>query len=338
MIAKMIKGKGFRGALEYDLQKQKGQILTSNMAGQNPRALAKEFGRIRALRPNLTRAVCHVSLSLSPDEKLNDEQWKSVAASYLEHMGFANCQFVATKHTDTAHPYIHILVNRIGMDGQVVSDSKDYQRQESLMRRLEQEFNLQVVAPSREAKRKTLSKGEIEHSVRTQEPSARMLLQEIIDRTLHQGLSLELFAKRLEAQGVQVRLNQASTGFISGISFNLKGVALKGSDLGKNYTWKSLQKRGLTYEQVRPNQIANDQRIGRCPHEPNTEQDYSKKDRGDERGGKDGHEGEPARPARDAKIEQQHRIDKAFEKLARIQQDNDQRDSANRSRGQGLSR
>ncbi|SHN71605.1 relaxase/mobilization nuclease domain-containing protein [Desulfovibrio litoralis] len=337
MIAKLIKGKGFRGALEYDLQTQKGQILETNMAGQTARELAKEFGAIRALRPNLTKAVCHVSLSISPDEKLSDEQWKSVAKSYLKHMGFEKCQYVATKHTDTEHPHIHLVVNRIGIDGQVVSDSQDYQRQESLMRKLEQELNLKTVEPSREAKRKSLTKGEVEHSVRTGEPSTRMLLQKIIDRTLQNGLNLETFTHKLEEQGVKTRLNQASTGFVSGISFSLNEVALKGSDLGKNYTWNALQKRGLTHEQVR-----HDQRIDGCTLGENISSgqsdNQSEEIRRNERGGTFGNESQPLEPTRDAKAEEQHRIDQAFERLARINKDSEQRNTPDRSRGQKLSR
>ena len=57
MIAKLAKGRGFRGALEYDLEREKGILLDTNMAGENPRELAQEFGAIRELRPGLGKAV-----------------------------------------------------------------------------------------------------------------------------------------------------------------------------------------------------------------------------------------------------------------------------------------
>lgn len=66
MIAKAIKGKGFRGAVAYDLQKGKSILLDSNMSAKEKgsvSAFAKEFEAIRALRPNLTKAVCHVSIT-----------------------------------------------------------------------------------------------------------------------------------------------------------------------------------------------------------------------------------------------------------------------------------
>ena len=48
-----------------------------------------------------------------------------------------------------------------------------------------------------------------------------------------------------------MRLNKASTGFVSGISFALGDVTFKGSKLGKGYTWGALQLRGLLHEQDR---------------------------------------------------------------------------------------
>ncbi|GGE88736.1 hypothetical protein [Massilia psychrophila] len=58
MIAKAIKGKGFRGALEYDLSKEQGRVIDTNMEGVGLRELARKFGEIRKLRPNLGSAIC----------------------------------------------------------------------------------------------------------------------------------------------------------------------------------------------------------------------------------------------------------------------------------------
>lgn len=142
MIAKLNKGRGFRGALEYSLKESKGFLLDTNMGGNTPRTLAREFGQIRGLRPELTRPVHHVSIALPPGERLPDEQWQAIGRAYLEGMGFTNNQYVMARHTDADHEHIHILVNRITPDGKLVSDSKDYQRQEQIMRQLEKEYGL----------------------------------------------------------------------------------------------------------------------------------------------------------------------------------------------------
>ena len=333
MIAKMIKGTGFRGALEYDLRKEKGHILDTNMAGDNPRALAREFGEMRALRPNLTKAVCHVSLSIGPDERLTDAQWRKVAQKYLESMGFKESQYVVAKHTDTKHPHIHILANRVTMHGEVVSDSHDYRRQEAIMRGLELEYGLKQVTPSKEAERKALTKGEIEHVIRTGKASVRIRLQEAVDAALKETTELKAFIGCLAERGIEIKLNAASTGRISGISFSSDGVAMKGSDLGKAYTWNSLQKRGLHHEQVRYGEGHEHgfEREGAGEGTPNSRQ-------GTKRGRNIGNAPGPAATARHAEIEKQRRIDEGFERLARAYQGRDSEREAVRERSKGLSR
>jgi hypothetical protein len=252
MIAKAVKGKGFRGALEYDLTKEQGRVIDKNMAGENPRELAAEFGEIRKLRPNLGKAVLHVSLSAAPGEKLTDEQWREIGKRYMNGMGLEQNQFVITRHTDTEHEHIHILANRIRFDGSVTSDSQDYKRQETIMRELEKDYGLQRVAPSHEAERKAPTKGEIEGGIRTGQPSARQQLQQLADAAARDCGSFTVYQERLEAAGVElVPVVQLEGAKLSGLSYRLDGVTMKGSDLGKGYSAAGLAKRGVTYEQDR---------------------------------------------------------------------------------------
>ena len=252
MIAKAVKGKGFRGALEYDLGKDGGQMLDTNMSGENPRELAAEFGEIRKLRPSLGKAVLHVSLSAAPGEKLTDDQWREVGQRYMVEMGLEKNQFVVTRHTDTEHEHIHILANRIRFDGSVTSDSQDYKRQEAVMRELERDYGLHRVAPSADAGRRAPTKGEIEEGVRTGQPSARQQLQQLCDGAAKGCHSFTDYLERLEAVGVElVPVAQLEGAKLSGLSYRLDGVVMKGSDLGKAYSPAGLAKRGVTYEQDR---------------------------------------------------------------------------------------
>ena len=252
MIAKAVKGKGFRGALNYDLQKEHGHIIETNMAGENPRELAAEFGEIRKLRPNLGKAVLHVSLSAAPGEKLTDEQWSDIGKRYLDGMGLEQNQFVITRHTDTEHEHVHILANRIRFDGSVTSDSQDYRRQETLMREIERDYGLERVAPSQEAERRAPTKGEIESAIRTGEPSTRQQLQQLADAAAKDSRSFTEYQERLEAAGVElVPVAQLQGAKLSGLLYRLDSVTMKGSDLGKSYSPAGLAKRGITYEQNR---------------------------------------------------------------------------------------
>ena len=96
-------------------------------------------------------------------------------------MGLDNNQYVMVKHTDTDHEHIHIVANRIQLDGNVTSDSQDYKRQEAIMRQIERDYGLQPVAPSSTADKRAPTKNEIERSIRTGEASTRQRLQQLCD-------------------------------------------------------------------------------------------------------------------------------------------------------------
>ena len=252
MIAKAVKGRGFRGAIAYDLGKDAGRILDTNMAGESVPELSAEFGAIRKLRPNLERAVLHVSLSAAPGEKLTDAQWADISRRYLTGMEFLDNQYLVTRHTDTEHEHIHILANRITHAGQVVSDSKDYERQEILMRAIEREFDLKQLSPSIDSDRRAPTRGEIEKHLRTSEASTRIQLQQLADAAVKGAKTYTEYQRRLEASGVAlIPVLQQGGAKLSGLMYRLDDTIMKGSDLGKGYSPAGLAKRGVSYEQDR---------------------------------------------------------------------------------------
>jgi hypothetical protein len=263
MIAKAIKGRGFRGVLNYDLNEEKGEMLDTNMAGTNARELAQEFGAVRKLRPNLNKAVLHVSLSAAIGEHLTEDQWREIGHKYLKGMDLDNNQFVMTRHTDTDHEHIHIIANRIQFNGDVTSDSNDYRRQEVIMREIERNYGLQSVAPSADARRRAPTKGQMELEKRTGEIPARTQLQTIIDQATADKPPFLAFVNRLHSAEVSI-LPSGKTGTPQGISFEIHGQAFKGSDLGKSYAWKQLQAR-IDYEPNRDQGIIDQLRQDPSP-------------------------------------------------------------------------
>ncbi len=248
MIAKQNKGKGFRGVLNYLLKKPEAEVIGGNMLGETPRELALEFSESRKLRPNLERAVYHASLSLAPGEKFSDEKWGEVAGHYVKEMGFEGSQYTVVRHKDTDHDHVHIVASRIRMDGSYVSDSNDYKRSEKVVRGLEIENDLKRVPNSHEVLRRAPTGDELRAALRTKKPSVRMQLQGLIDRAIEGNPSVSDFFTRLGKMGVEPIPNIAKTGHVSGISYRLdKKEVMKGSDLGRGYSWQGIQKRGVTY-------------------------------------------------------------------------------------------
>src|SRR5690606_8707900 len=66
-------------------------------------------------------------------------------------------------------------------------------------------------------------------------------------------MSTNEFISKLEARGVNVIFNQASTGYVSGISYYYRGAVMKGAKLGNGFKWTSI-KNTINYEQERDRQ------------------------------------------------------------------------------------
>ncbi|MFW9262410.1 relaxase/mobilization nuclease domain-containing protein [Nostoc sp. CALU 546] len=248
MIGKHIKGKSFRGLLNYLFGKDGARQIGGNMEGTNPRELAAEFGISRRLNPKVSRAVYHACLSLAHKESLDDDTWDEIAQKYLQAMGFDMNQYVVVRHTDRTHEHIHIAASRIQLDGTTVSDSWDDRRSEAVIRKLEQEYNLQSVQPSWEKDKHSPTTGERRHIARTGEESVRVRLQRSLDQATHDHPTMPELIERTQQQGINVRVGYTRTGIVKGISYQLDGVAFSGTHLGKAYTFPGLQKhRGVNY-------------------------------------------------------------------------------------------
>ncbi|MBD2199482.1 MULTISPECIES: relaxase/mobilization nuclease domain-containing protein [Calothrix] len=255
MIGKQIKGKSFRGLLNYLFGKEGAKQIGGNMEGNNPRELAAEFRFSRQLNPKVSRAVYHASLSLPHQESLDDETWHEITQKYLQAMGFDMNQYTVVRHIDREHDHIHIVASRIRLDGTTVSDSWDYRRSEAVIRKLEQEYNLQSVQPSWEKDKHSPTTGERRQLARTGEESVRVRLQRSLDQATHDSPTMSELIEQIQQQGINVRVGYTRTGKVKGISYQLDGVALSGTHLGKAYTFPGLQKyRGVNYSPKRDDQ------------------------------------------------------------------------------------
>ena len=234
MIAKLNKGKGFKGLLSYLTENAKsssasrGQIILTNMTGNNTSSLAREFGQLRRLRGGLNKAVSHISISLSPeDEPVNDLTFSEIAKHFLDEMGYEDCPFVVVRHCDTEHQHIHIVASRITCQGGVVSDAHDYRRAEAVMRQLEKTYGFHSPEDKNENNN---NRGE-----KTMKTELRKQLEEV----LNVAGSIQQFIDECKKRGIYL-LPHIQGKRMNGFAYRYKGERVKGSDLGKRYAWQYL--------------------------------------------------------------------------------------------------
>lgn len=256
MKAKVNRGNGFRGLLDYALGESKAhEIVGGNLAGETSKELAAEFRISRQLRPSAKNPVVQFSLSLPPGEDVSAEKWRAITDDFVSMMKLDGHQFVAIKHNDTDHKHVHLIASRIALDGTLWHGQWEAFRAIEATQALEIKHGLTITpgldSVDAETHKAKPTKQEMEMAIKTGDAPVRQLLQNIVEEASQGSPSVTAFVERLEIAGVTVIPNVATTGKLNGFGFSLDGIAFKGSDLGKSYSWKGLQNRGITYDQDR---------------------------------------------------------------------------------------
>ncbi|MBZ7457277.1 relaxase, partial [Klebsiella michiganensis] len=178
--------------------------------------------------------------------------------------------------------HIHIVANRVGLDGSVWLGQHSAFNTIAACERLEVKHGLTITDGLKGQKSEVSAptKNEIEQALRTGEKPARIVLQNALQAAMVGKPDLETFIDRLQAVGIEAAFNVASTGNVAGVSFgiknNEKNIYFKGSQLGKKYSWNTIKNK-VIYDKNRDDELVrrfaarktdDENSIRRSPTEP----------------------------------------------------------------------
>ena len=233
-IAKISKGSGFRGIMDYLLDPDKrpriigGCVFTSTAAD-----LAREFRMVANLRRSVTKPVRHFSISFAPEDGTVDDVIKeAISLRILDGLGYAECQFITVDHhrDDPGHDYahhhdhMHILTNAVTSKGEYVRDSFDAYRMQAILREVERDFGLREIKSSWEIKR------EKAQGIHLDSDLAQNVAASFKDRP-----NLETWLGRLAQSDIDVRFNISKSDNVMGITYLSNEKSYKGSDIGASW-------------------------------------------------------------------------------------------------------
>ncbi|MBD2073347.1 relaxase/mobilization nuclease domain-containing protein [Phormidium sp. FACHB-592] len=250
-IAKVTVGKSAYGCLNYVLTKDKAELLDTNCAADTPAVMAREFEvafqphHRNGAKRHTENYVAHFSIAFSSE--LEPPQLRAIAHRFMDLMGFDPVmnQFVLAKHNDTDDCHLHLIENRIRLDGQVVNDSFQKRRTEVAMRTLEEEFDLPRLKNSWEVDVKAPSVAEVRQSRETGKPIPRRVIQESIERCVVGTETLEDLQNKLQQAGVTLIATPRDDGswaLLYQLAIeNNKVRTFSATKLGKRYTQRGLE-------------------------------------------------------------------------------------------------
>ena len=136
MIAKIVTGKSFGGAVRYLLEKSghARMIDSDGVELSDIRSLIGSFNFQRKARPEKAQVVGHISLSFHKDDtpRLTDGFMTGLAREYMQRMGII----------DTEHPHLHILHNRVKYDTKLVRSHNERIRSVAVCKAMKQKYGL----------------------------------------------------------------------------------------------------------------------------------------------------------------------------------------------------
>lgn len=294
MIPKKISGRGptkgnFSSCLSYLLQPldQYGRdkqptIVASNMGGRTQAELAAEFREIQSCANRRGDPVWHVSLAAHPSEQFCDQQWALFAIELINRVGrladpqnevgisTEKNQYVVIRHHNEEHSHVHILLNRVNLQGQTCYCNWSIKTLHTACAELERDYGLvqcdhdksqrngkkqhssmspQAVLRLEQKETQTGTKESVLEKERSR-LSIRSFLQEAIDSATADSPSMPLLLRRLKQQGIDAQIAYTRTGKVKGISYALESARFTGTLLGKHYTFQGLQKyKGVQYKE-----------------------------------------------------------------------------------------
>ncbi len=167
--------------------------------------------------------------------RLTDELMAEIAREYMRRMGIVNTQYIVCRHTDTAHPHLHIVANRVDNDGRTISDSNDSRRSVDICRQPTDEYGLHI-ANGKEKVRQDKLRGKDRIRYRIYDTVRAAALA-----TCRSWSELD---KTLTKQGIQIRFRYDTLrGRITGISFTADSCTFSGSKIDRSMSFYALDRR-----------------------------------------------------------------------------------------------
>jgi hypothetical protein len=246
LIAKITKGKNPDHIVRYALKKShQPEIIGGNLLGQNTLELVKEFQHSLLLRPEIAKPVFHVALSFGKNFHATDTLMRDMVDDYLARMGWdlEKSQFLIVRHNDTEHTHCHVIASRIQLDGCLVTEPHlDYRLSQKICRDLEQRYGLELGSNE---PRPVITQQKHERSMieRTGTDSIKVQLQTQIAEAATVCSTMSEFIQELERRDIGLLPNMSlTTGRVAGVSYRRGDFPMKGSALGKAFSWKGLQR------------------------------------------------------------------------------------------------
>lgn len=236
MVGKVISGSSFSGTVGYVMKEESRILEAEGIMPPEVKDMVQDFKDQTLLNPRLKNTVGHISLSFSPKDvpRMTDALMTQIAKEYMQTMGITDTQYLLVRHLDQPHPHCHLVYNRVGNNGQTISDKNIKIRNAKVCRELTEKYGL-YLAPGKDDVRRE----------RLREPDkTKYEIYDAIKGSLPKCKSWNELEGKLKEQGIGVRYKYCgNTDRKQGVLFSKNGFEFSGSKIDRTFSFTKLDNR-----------------------------------------------------------------------------------------------
>ena len=236
MVGKVISASSFSGTVGYVMKEESRILEAEGVMPPEVKDMVQDFKDQTLLNPRLKNTVGHISLSFSPKDapRMTDALMTQIAKEYMQKMCITDTQYLLVRHLDQPHPHCHLVYNRVGNNGQTISDKNIKIRNAKVCRELTGKYGV-YLAPGKDDVRRE----------RLREPNkTRYEIYDAIKGSLPKCKSWNDLEGKLKEQGIGVRYKYCgNTDRKQGVLFSKNGFEFSGSKIDRAFNFTKLDNR-----------------------------------------------------------------------------------------------
>ena len=236
MVGKVISGSSFSGTVGYVMKEESRILEAEGVMPPEVKDMVQDFKDQTLLNPRLKNTVGHISLSFSPKDapRMTDALMTQIAKEYMQKMGITDTQYLLVRHLDQPHPHCHLVYNRVGNNGQTISDKNIKLRNAKVCRELTEKYGLYLAPGKDDVRREQL-----------REPDkTRYEIYDAIKGSLPKCKNWNELESKLKDQGITMRYKYCgNTDRKQGVLFSKNGFEFSGSKIDRAFSFTKLDNR-----------------------------------------------------------------------------------------------
>ncbi len=173
---------------------------------------------------NLEKPIKHISLDFHERDKarLTDDLMRQIAMEYMKEMGIKDTEFVIYRHHDKPYPHCHLVYSMVNRNGDVLSNSQDYDKNRRVCKHLTMKYGLYMPKGKQAINRDAL-----------REPDKkRMKVMDKVMAARDKSETWKEFEEQLKERGISMKFHY------SNVTHELMGITF--SDGKRSYGGKKL--------------------------------------------------------------------------------------------------